>query len=60
METNYTFLFVKCKDTQILIEGKCKTILLENCEGVKLIVDSLMTNIDVINCKKTTVTIKGQ
>jgi hypothetical protein len=44
----------------MVVEGKCKTIMLENCQNVKVIVDSIMANVEIINCKKVTVTVKEQ
>jgi len=60
VEQNYSFVFIKCKDTTIVIEGKCKNILLENCIGVTLVVDSVMTTTEVLNCKKLKIQIKEQ
>jgi hypothetical protein len=58
VQSNYAYLFIKCKDTTIVIEGKCKTIMLENCQNTKLVADAVVTNIEVINCKKATVQVK--
>ena len=58
VQTNYGFALIKCNDTTVAISGKCKTIMLENCSNIKIIVDSVLAMIEVINCKKITVTIK--
>ena len=60
VQSNYGWALIKCQDTTIVIEGKCKTIMLENCTNVKVIVTSILANIEVLNCKKITVTIKEQ
>ena len=60
VQPNYGYALIKCQDTAIVIEGKCKTIMLESCTNVKLIVNSIVTNVEVINCKKIQVTVKEQ
>jgi len=49
---------IKCQDTTLVVDGKCKTIMLENCQNVKVIVNAIMANVEVINSKKISVTIK--
>ena len=58
VEYNHGFAFIKCKDTQIVIEGKIKTVMLENCQNIKLVVDNVVAGIEVINCKKIVVSVK--
>jgi adenylyl cyclase-associated protein len=60
VQLNYGWALIKCQDTTLVVDGKCKTVMLENCTNVKVILTSLMTNMEVINCKKVTVTIKEQ
>ena len=60
VQPNYGWALIKCQDTTVVIEGKCKTIMLENCTNVKVVVDSIMANFEVLNCKKITVTVKEQ
>ncbi len=52
VQNNYAFAFIKCQDTTFVIDGKCKTIMLENCQNVKLVVTNVMVNIEVLNSKK--------
>jgi len=52
VEANHGFSFIKCKDTTVVIEGKVKTVMLENCQGVKLVVNNVVSGVEVINCKK--------
>jgi len=59
-QPNYGYALIKCQDTTLVVEGKCKTIMLENCSNIKIVATSIMANIEVINCKKITVTIKEQ
>ena len=60
VQHNYGFALIKCKDTSLVVEGKCKTILLENCQNVKVVVDSILSNVELINCKKVSVQVKLQ
>lgn len=58
VEPNHAFNLIKCKDTTVIIEGKIKSVMLENCQNIKLSVDNVMASVEVINCKKVTVHIK--
>jgi len=60
VEPNYAFVLIKCKDTTLFVDGKCKNIMLENCQNVRVIVDSCLSIAEVINCQKATITIKSQ
>jgi adenylyl cyclase-associated protein len=42
--------FFACRDTEITVEGKVKSILLEGCKKVTLYVDSVVSDINVMNC----------
>ena len=55
VQPNYGFAICKCKDTQIVIDGKCKNVMLEGCQNVKVLVDSVLSSIEVINSKKITI-----
>lgn len=50
---------IKCKDSNLIVEGKCKNIMLENCQNIKLIVENVLTSIEFVNCKKITLTVKS-
>ncbi|TNV79474.1 hypothetical protein FGO68_gene8230 [Halteria grandinella] len=58
VEPNYGFALIKCQDTTVVIDGKCKTIMLENCQNIKIVCSSILANIEVLNSKKITVTIR--
>lgn len=60
VQPNYGWALIKCQDTTVVVEGKFKTMMLENCTNVKVICSSVLTNIELINCKKITFTIKEQ
>ncbi len=42
----------------MVVDGKCKTIMLENCTNIKIVCSSILANIEVLNSRKITVTIK--
>lgn len=51
-----TGVFVdKCKNSTIVLKGKCKNITLSGCVDVGCVFDSCVTTVEVINCKKTSV-----
>lgn len=58
IESNYAFAMIKCKDTNLVVNGKCKNIMIENCQNVRIVVESILANIEVINCQKVYVTVK--
>lgn len=58
VQPNYGFAMIKCTETTIVITGKVKTIMLENCHKVKMVIDSVLTMIEMINCEQITITIK--
>eukprot|EP00347_Sterkiella_histriomuscorum_P014950 403358884 len=60
IESNYAFAMIKCKDTNLVVDGKCKNIMLENCQNVRVVVESILANVEVINCQKIFVTVKLQ
>jgi adenylyl cyclase-associated protein len=50
-EVHHTYVlnFFACRDAEIHIEGKVKSILLEGCKKVSLFVDSVVSEINVMN-----------
>lgn len=51
-----TGVFVdKCKNSTIIIKGKCKNITLSGCVGAGVVFDSCVTTVELINCQKTSV-----
>ncbi len=52
---SYNFMIIKCKDTVVVIEGKCKNVMIENCQNVKVVVNELLAAVEVLNSKKVTV-----
>lgn len=60
VQNNYQYQFIKCTDTTFVVDGKFKTVMLEGCTNVKIIVTSVISNIEIINCKKVSITVKEQ
>jgi adenylyl cyclase-associated protein len=58
VQPNYGFALIKCQDTTLVVDGKCKTLLLENCSNIKIVCSSILASIEILNSKKITVTIK--
>lgn len=46
---SYVMSFFACRDTEITVEGKVKSIMLEGCKKVTLHVDSVVSEINVMN-----------
>ncbi len=54
-ESNHAYAFIKCKDTTLIIEGKVKSVMFENCQNIKLQIDNVLAGVEIINCKKIVV-----
>jgi adenylyl cyclase-associated protein len=50
VERNHSILISRCKNTTIRINGKANAISLDNCTKTSIIVDSLVSSVDVIKC----------
>lgn len=44
----------------INITGKCKGVTLDSCEQVKVLLDSALSSVELVNCKRMQVQIRGQ
>lgn len=44
-----------CKNSTIVLKGKCKNITINNCQDAGIVFDSCVTTVELINCKKTQV-----
>lgn len=49
-----------CTDAAIILEGKAKSIVLDNCKKTKLIFDNAVSSIEIVNCKNVQVQCKGK
>jgi adenylyl cyclase-associated protein len=49
-EINHSILISRCKNTTIRINGKANALSLDNSSRTSLIIDSMVSSIDVIKC----------
>lgn len=49
-EMNHSILISRCKNTTIRINGKGNAISIDNSEKTSLVIDSLVSSVDVIKC----------
>lgn len=49
-EINHSILITKCKNTTIRINGKGNAISIDNSPKTSIIIDSLVSSVDVIKC----------
>ncbi|KAJ5577011.1 hypothetical protein N7535_003937 [Penicillium sp. DV-2018c] len=58
-QQNQSILITRCNKTIIKVTNKANAIAIDNCTGLSLIVDSLVSSLDVIKCPKFAVQIDG-
>ncbi|KAJ5418951.1 uncharacterized protein N7487_002501 [Penicillium crustosum] len=58
-QQNQSILISRCNKTIIKVSNKANAIAIDNCVGLSLIVDSLVSSLDVIKCPKFAVQIDG-
>jgi adenylyl cyclase-associated protein len=49
-EMQHSILISRCKNTTIRVNGKANAISLDNSEKTSLVIDSLVSSVDVIKC----------
>jgi len=49
-EINHSILITKCKNTTIRVNGKANAISIDNSPKTSIIIDSLVSSVDVIKC----------
>lgn len=49
-EINHSILISRCKNTTIRINGKANALSLDNSSRTSLIIDSMVSSVDVIKC----------
>jgi adenylyl cyclase-associated protein len=50
VERNQSILITKCKNTTIRVNGKANAISIDNSTKTSIIIDSLVSSVDVIKC----------
>lgn len=58
-EINHSILISRCKNTTIRINGKANAISIDNSEKTSIVIDSLVSSIDVIKCPKFALQVVG-
>ncbi|KAH7084261.1 adenylate cyclase associated N terminal-domain-containing protein [Paraphoma chrysanthemicola] len=58
-EINHTILISRCKNTTVRINGKANAISLDNSTRASLIIDSLVSSVDVIKCPNFAIQVLG-
>lgn len=58
-QQNHSILISRCSKTIIKVNGKANAISIDNCNGLSIIVDSLVSSLDVIKSPKFALQIDG-
>lgn len=58
-EINHSILISRCKNTTIRINGKANAISIDNSEKTSIIIDSLVSSVDVIKCPRFALQVVG-
>jgi adenylyl cyclase-associated protein len=56
---SHSILISKCSKTTIIVKGKANAITVENTTGLSLIIDSLVSNVDIIKSSKFALQVMG-
>ncbi|KAL4934585.1 adenylate cyclase-binding protein [Aspergillus undulatus] len=56
---NHSILISRCNKTIIKVSSKANAIAIDNCQGLSIIVDSLVSSLDVVKCSKFALQIDG-
>ncbi|KAI9695941.1 MAG: hypothetical protein M1820_008353 [Bogoriella megaspora] len=59
VQIQHSILLTKCKNTTIRINGKFNAISIDNSPGLSIIVDSVVSSVDVIRCGKFAIQVLG-
>ena len=58
-EINQSILISRCKNTTIRINGKANALSIDNAEKTSIIIDSMVSSIDVIKCPRFALQVVG-
>ncbi|KAJ5097214.1 hypothetical protein N7456_007935 [Penicillium angulare] len=56
---NQSLLISRCNKSIVKVNGKANAIAIDNCTGLSIIVDSLVSSLDIIKCPKFALQIDG-
>ncbi|BFZ57310.1 suppressor of rasval19 [Savitreella phatthalungensis] len=60
VELNHSVYVSNCKRSTLQIKGKFNALTLESCDKLGVVVDSLVSSIDLVKCKSFAIQIEGQ
>lgn len=58
-ELNHSILISKCSKCVIQVTGKANAISIDNCSGLSIIIESLVSSVDVIKASKFAIQVNG-
>jgi adenylyl cyclase-associated protein len=58
-EMQHSVLISRCKNTTIRVNGKANAISIDNSEKTSIVIDSLVSSVDVIKCPKFALQVIG-
>jgi adenylyl cyclase-associated protein len=56
---NQSILISRCNKTILKVSSKANAIAIDNCQGLSIIIDSLVSSLDVVKCSKFALQIDG-
>ncbi|KAL2871774.1 adenylate cyclase-binding protein [Aspergillus lucknowensis] len=56
---NQSILISRCNKTILKVSNKANAIAIDNCQGLSIIIDSLVSSLDVVKCSKFALQIDG-
>ena len=59
-ELNQSILITRCRNTTLRIRGKANAITIDNASGFNMVLDSLVSGLEVIRCQKFALQIIGK
>lgn len=59
MSLSQSILISRCKNTTIRLVGKANAVSLDNCSRTNLVIDSLVSSVDVIKCPNFALQVLG-
>jgi adenylyl cyclase-associated protein len=59
-ELNHSILISRCNKCVIKVVGKANAISIDNCTGLSILIESLVSSLDVIKCPKFAVQVEGK
>ena len=48
-----------CVGATIVVNGKCKSVVVDSCKKSKVLIDSAMASFEIVNCQRMQLQVKG-